>query len=101
MYVELPVTFIQAALGEKVKVPTIKGTELQFGLTEGIKSGSVLKLKGHGITTKRGTGDMYVTVIVELPKKLTKEQKTKIKALENDLKPEQFDRIKEFNKKAF
>lgn len=101
LYVELPVTFIQAALGEKVKVPTLKGTELQFALTEGVKSGSVLKLKGHGITTKRGTGDMYVTVVVELPKKLTKEQKAKIKALEEDIKPEQFDKVKDFNKKAF
>ena len=101
LYVELPVTFIQAALGEKVKVPTLKGTELQFALTEGVKSGSVLKLKGHGITTKRGTGDMYVTVVVELPKKLTKEQKAKIKALEEDIKPEQFDKVKDFNRKAF
>ena len=101
LYVELPVTFIQAALGEKVKVPTLKGTELEFGLSEGIKSGTVLKLKGRGITTKRGTGDMYVTVIVDLPKKLTKDQKAKIKALEAELKPEQFDEVKVFNKKAF
>lgn len=101
LYVELPVTFIQAALGEKVKVPTLKGTELEFGLSEGVKSGTVLKLKGRGITTKRGTGDMYVTVIVDLPKKLTKDQKAKIKALEAELKPEQFDEVKVFNKKAF
>lgn len=99
LYLEMPVTFIQAALGEKVKVPTIKGTELQFGLTEGIVSGTVLKLRGHGITTKRGTGDMYVTVIVDLPKKLTKEQKNKLKELEKDFKAEQFDKVKAFNKK--
>lgn len=99
LYLEMPVTFIQAALGEKVKVPTIKGTELQFGLTEGIVSGTVLKLRGHGITTKRGTGDMYVTVIVDLPKKLTKDQKNKLKELEKDFKAEQFDKVKAFNKK--
>ena len=44
---------------------------------------------------------MYVTVIVDLPKKLTKDQKAKIKALEAELKPEQFDEVKVFNKKAF
>lgn len=44
---------------------------------------------------------MYVTVVVELPKKLTKEQKAKIKALEEDIKPEQFDKVKDFNRKAF
>ncbi len=99
LYVELPVTFIQAALGETVKVPTLKGTELQFSLSEGIQSGSVLKLKKHGITTRRGTGDMFVTVIVDLPKKLSKEQKAKLKALEKDFKSEQFDKVKDFEKK--
>lgn len=99
LYVELPVTFIQAALGEEVKVPTLKGTELKFELTEGIRSGEVLKLPGRGITTKRGTGDMFVTVIVDMPKKLTKEQRNKIKSLEKEFKPEQYDKVKTFNKK--
>ncbi len=100
LYVERPVTFIEAILGEKVSVPTLKDSEIQFSLSEGIKSGAVLKLKGKGITTKRGTGDMYVTVIVELPKKLTKEQKTAVKAYEAQFKPEQFESLKEYNNKA-
>ena len=62
-------------------------------------SGKELRLKGYGITTKRGTGDMYITLTVELPKKLTKEQKAKLKALEEDFKPDQFAMVKEFNKK--
>ncbi len=99
LYLDFPVTFIQAALGEKVKVPTLKGTELQFTLTEGVQSGTVLKLKGHGITTRRGTGDMFVTVIVELPKKLNKDQKNKLKDLEKTFKSEQYEKVKEFNKK--
>lgn len=99
LYVELPVTFTQAILGEKVKVPTLKGTELQFGLTEGVRSGEVLKLQGRGITTKRGTGDMYVTIIVDMPKKLTKEQKAKIKALDAEFKIDQYEKVKAFNKK--
>lgn len=96
LYCELPVTFIQAILGEKVKIPTLKGTELLFDLTEGITSGSVLKLKGHGITTKRGTGDMYVTILVDLPKKLNKDQKAKIKALDSALKSDLYPQVKEF-----
>ena len=99
LYVDLPVTFIQATLGEKVAIPTLKGTELQFSLSEGIASGTVLKLKGHGITTKRGTGDMYVTVLVDLPKKLSKDQKAKLKELADLFKTDQYDKIKEFNKK--
>ncbi len=99
LYIDFPVTFIQAALGEKVKVPTLKGTELQFTLSEGVQSGAVLKLKGHGITTRRGTGDMFVTIIVELPKKLSKDQKNKLKDLEKSFKSEQYEKVKEFNKK--
>lgn len=101
LYVDLPVTFVQAALGEKVKVPTLKGTEVLFDLTEGIASGTVLKLKGHGITTRRGTGDMFVTVIVDMPKKLSRDQKAKIKALEKEFRPEQYDKVADFTKKAF
>ena len=100
LYVELPVTFIQAALGEKVKAPTLKGTELQFSLTEGMQSGTVLKLRGHGITTPKGTGDMYVTVIIDLPKKLTKEQKDKIKSLENDFQIDQYEKVRQFSNKT-
>ena len=100
LYVELPVTFEQAILGEKVKVPTLKGTDLQFALSEGVASGTVLTLKGHGITTKRGTGNMYVTVLVELPKKLTKDQKAKLKEFTATLKDSQYDKVTAFKNKA-
>lgn len=100
LYVELPVTFEQAMLGEKVKVPTLKGTDLQFSLSEGITSGTVLTLKGHGIETKRGTGNMYVTVLVELPKKLTKEQKAKLKAFTATIKPAQYEKLTAFKNKT-
>ncbi|MBR2988602.1 MAG: molecular chaperone DnaJ, partial [Clostridia bacterium] len=69
-------------------------------LPAGITSGSVLKLKGHGIATKRGTGDMYVTIQVDIPQKLNKDQIAKIKALDGVIKPDQFPQVKEFNKQA-
>ncbi len=100
LHLDLPVTFIQAALGEKITVPTIGGKEINFAIPEGSLNGKELRLKGYGITTKRGTGDMYVRLIVELPKKLSKEQKNKLKELEKDFKPDQFAMVKEFKKKT-
>ncbi len=99
LFLDMPVTFIQAALGEKITVPTIDGKEINFSIPEGSLSGKELRLKGYGITTKRGTGDMYITLTVELPKKLSKEQKLKLKELEKEFKPDQFAMVKEFNKR--
>ena len=43
---------------------------------------------------------MYVTFIVDMPKKLSRDQKAKIQQLANDMKIDQFDKIKDFNKRA-
>lgn len=99
VFLEVPVTFVQAALGEKIKAPTIDGKEVEFSLSEGTKNGTALRIRGRGISTKRGTGDMIVTILVEMPKKLTRDQKAKIKALDECFKPDQYEKIKEYNKK--
>ncbi|KAI4453709.1 dnaj 1 mitochondrial-related [Holotrichia oblita] len=99
--VEIPITFAQAALGDKILIPMIKGNKVSFPLPEGTQSGTVFKLKGQGIeNTKKGiAGDLLVTVDIELPKNLTKEQKAKMKELSDMIKIEQYDKAKEFLKK--
>lgn len=102
LIIDVPVTFTQALLGDKVLVPTLKGTKVAFPIPEGTQSGTTFKLKEQGIANpKKGVvGDLLVTVDIELPKALTKEQKDKIKALHETLKPEQYDKSKEYmNKK--
>lgn len=96
--IEVPVSFSQALLGDKVMVPTLKGQKVAFPLPEGTQSGTTFKLKGHGIeNAKKGiTGDLLVTIDIELPKNLTKEQRNKIKELHESIKPEQYDKSKEF-----
>ncbi len=102
LLIDVAVTFTQALLGDKVLVPTLKGTKITFPLPEGTQSGTTFKLKGQGIeNVKKGlVGDMLVSVDIELPKMLTKEQKNKVKELHELLKSDQYDKSKEYmNKK--
>lgn len=100
LYLDFPIMFTQAILGEKITLPQLKGGTYTYVLPEGIVGGTTVRMRGQGITTKRGTGDMYVTFIVDMPKKLSRDQKNKIKQLGEDLKIDQYDKIKDFNKRA-
>jgi molecular chaperone DnaJ len=68
-----------AALGGKIKVPLLDDV-MEYTIPEGTQSGKIFFVRGKGIKTGRGTGDLYIVVKVETPSKLTREQK---KALEN------------------
>ncbi|MBQ2635079.1 MAG: molecular chaperone DnaJ [Oscillospiraceae bacterium] len=73
---ELPVSFPQAALGAEVEVPTLDG-KVKLTIPEGTQTGSVFRLRGKGIpfVGGGGRGDQFVTVTVETPRSLTREQK--------------------------
>jgi molecular chaperone DnaJ len=73
---QIPVSFTQAALGAKLDVPTLKGTE-QMDIPAGTQHGEVFKLKGKGLPDLRSTrnGDELVQILIEVPKKLTEKQK--------------------------
>ena len=77
---EQTVTFAQAVLGAELEIPTIDG-KVQYDLPEGTQSGATFRLKGKGIPfiNGRGRGDQYVTVYIETPKNLNKEQKEALK----------------------
>ncbi len=102
LLIDVPVTFTQALLGDKVLVPTLKGAKIAFPLPEGAQSGMTFKLKEQGLENpKKGIkGDLLVTIDIELPKNLSKEQKQKIKELHESFKPEQYDKAREYMKKS-
>ncbi len=81
LYVQVPISFKTAALGGKVKVPLIDDT-IDYTIPEGTQSGKVFFVRGKGIKSSRGTGDLYIEVIVEVPGKLSKEQKKIFEQLE-------------------
>ena len=76
VYIDIPITFVQAALGTTLKVPTIDGI-VEYDIPEGTQTGSVFRLKNKGIQYLRSKnrGDQYVKVDVEVPKNLTSTQK--------------------------
>ena len=76
----LPVTFSEAALGADIAVPTLEGEEVKVRLAPGTANGKTLRLKGRGVTRNHHTGDLLVTIAVQIPQRLDAKAK---KALED------------------
>jgi molecular chaperone DnaJ len=85
IYCEFPITFVQAALGAELEVPTLEG-KTKCIVPEGTQTGMVFRLKGKGVTALggRGRGDQLVRVIVEVPKNLNDRQKELLREFEQD-----------------
>jgi molecular chaperone DnaJ len=97
---EIPISFYQAVNGDELTVPTIDGT-VAYTLPEGTQPGAVFRLRGKGVQrlNSRGRGDQYVTIVVEVPKGLTREQKAKLREFEESLTDKQSPRKKSFGDK--
>jgi molecular chaperone DnaJ len=78
--VELPVTFAEAALGAQVQVPTLNGP-VTLKVPSGTRSGKTFRLKGKGAPKRGGHGDLLATVQIDVPEKLSKEEKELLKQL--------------------
>ncbi len=77
LYSTAPISFAQAALGGDVRITTVDG-EVLFPIKAGTQTDTKIRLKGKGVPTLRNKnvrGDHYVTLVVEVPDKLTTEQK--------------------------
>ena len=99
VYVRVPITYSQAVLGAEIEVPTVDGKVVQK-IPEGTQSGTKFRLRGQGIQylNGRGRGDQYVIVDVEIPKKLNRTQREALKAFEDSLKDENYEKRKSFFK---
>ena len=99
VYVRVPITYSQAVLGAEIEVPTVDGKVAQR-IPEGTQSGTKFRLRGQGIQylNGRGRGDQYVIVDVEIPKKLNRTQREALKAFEDSLKDENYEKRKSFFK---
>ncbi|MDT0164097.1 DnaJ C-terminal domain-containing protein [Actinotalea sp. AC32] len=76
----LPVTFPEAVLGAQVDVPTLDGGTVKVKVPEGTPSGRTLRVRGKGITTPQGTGDLLVTVQVAVPQRLSGDARKAVEA---------------------
>lgn len=95
LYVEVPISFKTAALGGKVKVPLIDET-IDYTIPEGTQSGKVFFVRGKGIKSTRGIGDLYIVVTVEVPSKLSKTQKKLLEELETETDIKQCPQMKQY-----
>ncbi len=68
--VDVPVTFVEAVLGATIEVPTLGGEPVKLRVAPGTPSGRVLRVKGRGVTTPKGVGDLLATVQVAVPSHL-------------------------------
>ncbi|MFO7676770.1 MAG: molecular chaperone DnaJ [Thermoplasmatota archaeon] len=86
LFQRLNISFPQAALGSKIDVDTIGGSE-KLKIPSGTESGDVFKLSGKGMPRLhgRGYGDMYVEVHIKTPKKLSRHAKKLIEELESEI----------------
>jgi molecular chaperone DnaJ len=76
----VPVTFSEAVLGAEVTVPTLDGSVV-LKMPPGTKSGRVFRVRGRGIDTPKGVGDLLVTVEVAVPTSLTAAEREAVEAL--------------------
>jgi molecular chaperone DnaJ len=82
----VPVSFVSAALGGTVEVPTLDGGRTKITVPEGAQSGRQFRLRGKGMPVLRGggmAGDLYIEVAVETPVKLSKKQKDILREFES------------------
>jgi molecular chaperone DnaJ len=100
----VPITYSQAALGTTLEVPTLAGRG-ELEVPAGTQSGQVFRLGGQGMPDprRRGLGDLLVQVLIEVPKKLSKEEDTLLRELaeleHKNVAPERkgfFEKLKEY-----
>lgn len=76
----LPVTFSEATLGADIKVPTLDGDEVTVRIAPGTPNGRTLRIKSRGIKTARGTGDLLITVEIQVPQRVDGKAKEALEA---------------------
>jgi molecular chaperone DnaJ len=101
---EIPVSFVQAILGDHIEIPMPDGTRVRVNVPAGAQPGSVLRLRGQGAPELggRGRGDLYVQVKVVIPTKITSDERKLLEKLGQtqkvDLSGKEksfFDRVRE------
>ncbi len=84
IYIDLPITFVEAVLGAKVDVPTPEGGIVKMKIPEGTQGGQKFRITGKGFPSPKGNsrGDMYVIAKIVIPKGLSASEKEDIRKLD-------------------
>jgi len=84
IFYDAPISMIDASLGRNLEVPTLEGYH-KISVESGSQPNSIIKLRGKGLPGRglRGRGDQYVRLVINIPKKLNKQQKEMLKDFED------------------
>lgn len=82
----VPIAFAEATLGANVTVPVINGSTKTLKIPAGTRSGRKFRVKGEGVTRKDETGDLLVTVEVQVPQKLSRSERKAVETLRDAFK---------------
>jgi molecular chaperone DnaJ len=78
--VNVPVTFVEATLGATIEVPTLGGAPVKLKVAAGTPSGRILRVKGRGVESPKGKGDLLAVVQVAVPSHLSAAQREALEA---------------------
>lgn len=100
--IEVPITFVQASLGDEIEIPTLKG-RATLKIPSGTQPGTLFKMKGKGIPymDSFGSGDQYAKVNIQIPEKLNKKQQELLKEFATHSKDKPWESLFDKIKKAF
>ncbi|MDR1541478.1 MAG: molecular chaperone DnaJ [Clostridiales bacterium] len=104
LYLDIPITFVQAALGDEIQIPTLEGEE-KLAIKPGTQPGTVVSIRGKGVPNVKNSrmiGDLVVKLIVNVPNQLTEKQKQLLREFADEMgedyknsKKTWFNKIKE------
>ncbi len=97
VWVDIPITYAQAVLGDEITVPTVDG-KVSYNVPEGTQPGTTFRLRNKGIpyVNGRGRGDQYVRVTIEVPTNLSGKQKDMLKEFESSTSDKNYAKRKSF-----
>lgn len=95
LYVTVPISYKTAVCGGKIYVPGIDDV-IEFNIPAGTASGTRFSIRGKGVKTVNGTGNLYVTVEIEVPSKLSREQTKKLEEYEDSVQLKSCDKMQKF-----
>ena len=98
LYVSVPISFKTAALGGKVKIP-LRDETFEYNIPEGTQSGKIFFVRGKGIKTNRGTADLYIEILVEVPARLSRAQRKALEDFEKETEIKQCPEMRAYKDK--
>jgi len=106
LHMEVPITFVQAALGDEISIPLLDGSEAKYAIRSGTQPGTIINLKGKGVPSlrnNRNVGDLLVKLAVTVPTNMNDRQKELLKSFNDAMgddykyhKKRWFDKMKEY-----